>query len=155
MAAPRLTEIADAALARLAAITVAGGFNFTTGQAARYSLMPEEATTYPAAFLRSVYFEERRIVLATDGPNAREALAALKIRLFVQDNDSPWSALEAWAADCVKALEAAPIGLGLFYVIHIVATSLEVGSGDLELQKPNAAGTLTVGVIYRMARGAI
>lgn len=155
MPTARLTSIADAALARIAAITTGGGYNYTAGNVARYSLMPEETTNFPAAFLRSSYFEERKIVLATDGPNAREAVAALKIRIFVQDNDSPWSALEAWAFDVVKALEATPIGLNLPYVIHVVASSFEVGAVDLEMQKPFAAGTLTVGVIYRMARGVI
>jgi hypothetical protein len=155
MPTPRITSIADAALARIAAITTGGGYNYTTGVTKRYLQPADETTKFPAAFLHHSYFEERKIVLATDGPNARESVAVLKIRIFVQDNDSPWSALEAWAYDVNASIEAAPIGLGLPYVIHVVTSGLEVGPGDLEMQKPFAAGTLTVGVIYRMARGVI
>lgn len=155
MSDPRLKTIADAVLSRIEGISVAGGYNFDAGSCARAAAMADDATSMPAAYIIGVGFEERHLAHATDGPFGREATALLQLRLFVTAVTNPQLQAERWAYDVVRAVEGLPTGLGLAYVISVIARNYTPMVTDAGIQAPYGMANMTIAVTYRMARGEI
>ena len=156
MADPRLTIIADAVLARIAAITIAGGYNFTAGTTGRQYRGPDGHAAYPAAFIKRVRLSDRASNLLGDSARVRRAEAIVEVQLYTVDADDPQKQLELWAYDCVRAVEATPYPLGLeTYVLQVGADSFDPLVTDLEIAKPFGSGVLTVRAPYDMGRGAL
>lgn len=152
---PRLRTLADDVLARVQAITVAAGYHSTVGETARGRRFPGEATAYPAVYVWSVGFFDRRSVLASDGPLQKEVIAAIELRMHILQTD-PQTDLELLAADIVRAVEGDPVNLGHpEYVISVNAARFEQADTDPAIQAGLGSGSLFLEIAYRTGRGAI
>lgn len=153
MSASKLDDITEAVLARIRAISVAGGYTFNAGTVGDDSADADEASTLPAAFVARVSQSDRRMALATDGPRGREAEAVIELRLYVASSSAVRQQLRLWARDVVKAVEGTPITLGLSYVINVIQKNWEPEAALEGMTKPYGRGLMAIAVTYRMARG--
>ena len=156
MADPRLTIIGDAILARIAAIAIAGGYNFDAGTTGRQYKGADGHAAYPAAFIKRCRLADRASNLLGDSARVRRGEAVIEVQLYTIDTEDPQRQLELWAYDCVKAIEATPYPLGLeTYVLQVGADSFDPLVTDIEIAKPFGSGLLTVRAPYDMGRGAL
>lgn len=158
MSDPRLKDIADALVTRLAAITTGGGYNFDAGITGIGPLSADFAGrsgANPAALVDSVSFTDRRHeTFSVDSTDGNAATAALVLKLYTFGTTAH-ADMYLWAKDCVAAIEVAPDTLGLTYIDALTVTRFEQSSADDASESPQSKADLTVEITYRMSRGEI
>lgn len=150
MADAKAKQIADALLARVAAIVAGGDYHLTPAETGSVPKWIEDVQK-PGAILWPNPEMERRTD-ASRGPASRLAIVVYRFRLFATAGD-----FLNWCADVVRAVEAAPQNLGLAdatgaYVERVDATGLRRVAAEEEVIGKDAQGDLEVTVYYRMDR---
>lgn len=156
MADPRFKDIADAIIARIAAITIAGGYNFDMGPTGIGRVLASEIPgTKPAAYVWGMAFERRTWAQLGDPSDVIESVARIRVRIFARGTN-PYADIPLVVKDVVAAVEADPYPVGLSaYVDAVLATDLEEVQSSPEIQKPDALSDVIFEARYRMARGQV
>jgi hypothetical protein len=152
---PRIRQITNAVLARLAKIAVLRGHNFDIGNNGLKRPDLGLITKTPAVFVWNEEFVQRQFRNVGDGPLAREAAALLELRLFTRGTTAPQDMI-LLGSDVVDTLEDLPLHLGLeAFVVRYILSNLQALKTEQPIEEPWHVATMLLEVLYRMPRGEI
>jgi len=151
----RLSQIVEAVLARLPGITTAAGYHFTVGTVALGRMDYSQIDTPPGVLVWGRNINARAAALLGDGPNGREVMAEIILRLITVGTDDPQGDLLLLAEDVTHVLEKDPQHLGFQWARIARTETFEEGWTDDEIAKPAGIGHIRFGVTYRCMRGHI
>jgi hypothetical protein len=155
MADARLKTIRDAILTRIQGINGAGGgYNYTIGQSAGAELkLPDAVTGFPAAFVYEAGVD-RSANRMGDGAAAFRSIARIGIKAYTRGTTAKQDIIN-WCYDIVRAVEAAPLTLGLAYVDNLRCVTIEEARSEAIAAEPWGEARLVFEVGYSMSRAQI